>query len=166
MDSVNLTRCNLTYKGNGADIVDLPRERVTFDDGSTAIFSFWKPDADELAQLVAGGTVRLGVWTEPIPPVSVGVEPVDPFLLLAEAETPAPAAGFAIVVQGREFTLDPSTPPLDATDLLRVALDAAHVAWVGEWEIRDNEGRILEPDTRVGGLPQPFYVDPRPGAGG
>lgn len=41
-------------------------------------YSFWKPDAEELALLNAGHSIALGVWAEQHPVVSVGIskEPV------------------------------------------------------------------------------------------
>jgi hypothetical protein len=37
----------------------------------------WKPSPEELAILNAGGHVEVGVWTEPIPPLSVNAIAAD-----------------------------------------------------------------------------------------
>lgn len=44
-------------------------------DGRPAIVSFWKPTAEELAMLNAGGSVALWVLGHTMPPVSMEVEP-------------------------------------------------------------------------------------------
>lgn len=41
----------------------------------TAIDSFWKPDAEELATLVNGGTILLTVYGNQHPVISMGVTP-------------------------------------------------------------------------------------------
>lgn len=43
--------------------------------GVPAVASYWKPSADELAQLNAGGSVALWVLGPTTPPVAVEVEP-------------------------------------------------------------------------------------------
>jgi hypothetical protein len=52
----------------------LPITRMEVD-GKPMIGSFWKPTAEELADLVAGGSVALWVIGATMPPVSLGVEP-------------------------------------------------------------------------------------------
>lgn len=44
-------------------------------EGSPAVVSFWKPDAEELAALNAGASVALWVIGQTMPPVSLSVEP-------------------------------------------------------------------------------------------
>ncbi len=44
-------------------------------EGVPHVISFWRPDADELARLNAGGTVALWITGRTMPPVSVAVEP-------------------------------------------------------------------------------------------
>ena len=44
-------------------------------DGVPHVVSFWRPDADDLAKLNAGGTVALWIVGRTMPPASVGVEP-------------------------------------------------------------------------------------------
>lgn len=43
-------------------------------EGKPAVVSYWKPTAEELAELVAGGAVVLWVIGATMPPVSLGVE--------------------------------------------------------------------------------------------
>lgn len=58
---------NFTYQGYG-DIGDLPGFR-----GEGAFSSNWRPTPDEIEQLLAGGTIELRIFTEPIPPVALNV---------------------------------------------------------------------------------------------
>ena len=51
----------------------LPVTRTQID-GLAAVVSFWRPTAEELAALNAGGAVQLCVLGQTMPPVSVGVE--------------------------------------------------------------------------------------------
>lgn len=44
-------------------------------DGIPRVVSFWRPDADELAALNAGGTVALWIVGRTMPPASLSVEP-------------------------------------------------------------------------------------------
>jgi len=44
-------------------------------EGKPAMVSFWRPDAEELAALNAGGTVALWVYGTTHPVVAVGVDP-------------------------------------------------------------------------------------------
>lgn len=68
MDPIKRDSHDLTYAGPTPDIGDLSCERR---DG--AIYSHWRPSAEELEELKAGGVIELGIFTEPIPPVSIGV---------------------------------------------------------------------------------------------
>jgi hypothetical protein len=43
--------------------------------GLPTVVSFWKPTADELLLLCAGGSVALSIIGESMPPVSLSVEP-------------------------------------------------------------------------------------------
>lgn len=72
MNPVNNSLCNFTYLGPTEDIMDLPCRRETVSN-INAVFSFWKPTPAELEYLSKGGTVRLGIYNEPIPPVSLDV---------------------------------------------------------------------------------------------
>nr|WP_297388221.1 hypothetical protein [uncultured Roseateles sp.] len=55
------------------DCTAAPITRVT-QDGRNEVWTFWKPDADELVALNAGKCVVLGVWGRTMPPVFVAVE--------------------------------------------------------------------------------------------
>ena len=68
MNPVERSHHNFTYKGNGAEIGDLSCFK-----GEGSASSHWKPTMEELAVLEAGGDVELRIFTEPIPPVDVGV---------------------------------------------------------------------------------------------
>ena len=74
MDPVKRSDHNFVYTGPTPDIGDLSVQREP-----GVAYSHWKPTPEELATLNAGGEVRLGVFQEPMPPVSLGV---------AEAEEP------------------------------------------------------------------------------
>jgi hypothetical protein len=52
----------------------LPITRTEID-GMPAVVSYWKPTAEELAALAAGGSVALWVIGTTMPPVSLVVEP-------------------------------------------------------------------------------------------
>lgn len=52
----------------------LPITRVTYD-GIDAVVSYWKPTAEELAVLNAGGSVELSVIGSTMPPVALMVAP-------------------------------------------------------------------------------------------
>ena len=52
----------------------LPITRTEWD-GMPAVVSFWKPSAEELALLNAGGSVSLWLIGQTMPPAALGVEP-------------------------------------------------------------------------------------------
>lgn len=52
----------------------LPVTRTEWD-GAPAVVSFWKPTAEELAMLNAGGAVQLWIVGHTMPPVALAVEP-------------------------------------------------------------------------------------------
>lgn len=61
--------CNMVYHGNGADIGDLPCERRQ----PGEIHAYYEPGPHEAHMLPAGWVVDLGIYAEPIPPVSVAI---------------------------------------------------------------------------------------------
>lgn len=69
MEPVKRSTHNFTYLGPRPDIGDLSCERR---DGG--VFSHWRPSKADLQVLAAGGVVELGLYVEPIPPVSLGVK--------------------------------------------------------------------------------------------
>lgn len=68
MKPIDTPECNFTYLGPTPDIGDLRVKRA-----DREVTSYWKPSGDEIAYLVAGGLVKLGILIEPIPPVSLNV---------------------------------------------------------------------------------------------
>lgn len=48
---------------------------VVLDDGRPAVMTFWRPSADELVTLNAGGLVALAIIGKTMPPASIQVEP-------------------------------------------------------------------------------------------
>lgn len=73
MDPVETSGTNLTYRGNGDDVGDLPCVRLE----PGVIASFWRPTPEELEELNRGGVFRVTVMTEPIPPFAVEVLPLE-----------------------------------------------------------------------------------------
>lgn len=73
MDPVKRSDHNFNYLGPTDEIGDLSVRRT-----SKGAFSHWRPTEAELAILNQGGVVELGVYQAPMPPVSVGVVPVEP----------------------------------------------------------------------------------------
>jgi len=77
MDIINHPACTRVLSappGTEDSVGALPVAQLSTNLG-VALFSFWKPDAGELAALNAGSCVALGVYTRPEnhPVVSVGV---------------------------------------------------------------------------------------------
>lgn len=171
MNPVDHPNCNFTFTGPTDEIGDLRCEIVATDRDDDAegaayvshVVSYWQPTVDELAELNAGGYVRLGVWALPIPPLSVMVEPADETAAAPAITAPAPVTTLDLVVKGHEIHAEPSTMPVDATDLLNLALDLAGVSRYGDWELRDADGVRFEPNDVIAERPQPFYIDPTPG---
>lgn len=88
MYPVKVNACNFTYMGPTPDVGDLPCQRA-----EGVVYSFWRPDPAELALLVAGGRVQLGISQEPIPPVSLTIRPnLGPWAAAVEDEIPRRAA--------------------------------------------------------------------------
>lgn len=71
MEPIKPPEHNFTYYGPpGTDVLPLD---VSRDTDERSITSAWKPSPEELAQLNAGGSVRLIVWMMPPPPVMIDV---------------------------------------------------------------------------------------------
>lgn len=70
---------NLVMKApeGATNVDDLPVTIAKLSDGSQAIVSFWKPDAEELAALNAGKPVMLYILSPQHPVVSLGVEAIE-----------------------------------------------------------------------------------------
>ncbi len=69
MEPVKRSTHNLVYRGPTPDVGDLSCERR---DGG--IYSHWRPSKADLDILAQGGVVNLGLFAEPIPPISMGVK--------------------------------------------------------------------------------------------
>lgn len=57
----------------GSDILPLPSWRETNEHGVTAVFSVWQPTELERKWLANGGNVLVGVFQDPLPPISLGI---------------------------------------------------------------------------------------------
>lgn len=73
MEPVARVDHNCVYEGPVPEVGDLSCYREPGE-----VWSHWKPDANELALLNAGGHVALGLFHEPIPPVAIEVVPAAP----------------------------------------------------------------------------------------
>jgi hypothetical protein len=67
MQPVKHAGSNVVYRGNGDNIGDLWVQRI--EPGRIEIL--YEPTDDERQMLADGGRVVLGIWNEPMPPVSV-----------------------------------------------------------------------------------------------
>lgn len=74
MDPVDHSSHNFTFTGPEPGIGDLRVHRGKDSVGRPIVVSHWKPNDLELQALIAGGSVRLSVYGEVIPPLAVGVE--------------------------------------------------------------------------------------------
>lgn len=72
MEPVETAKSNLTYDGDGDQVGDLPCERTTVD-GLTVIYAVYELDDDDRRMIAAGANIKLGIWAEPISPVSLMV---------------------------------------------------------------------------------------------
>lgn len=62
----------------GTDVGDLHCDLEPYVEGEgqyVVNHSGWRPDEDQVAQLEAGAHVRVSLWTHPIPPMAVSIEP-------------------------------------------------------------------------------------------
>jgi hypothetical protein len=73
MEPVKRSTHNHVYLGPTPDIGDLSCERR---DGG--VYSHWRPSQADLDVLNAGGVIELGLFHEPIPPISLGVKLPEP----------------------------------------------------------------------------------------
>jgi hypothetical protein len=65
---------NFIFRGPVPEICDLNVFQGNDALGRPIIISHWKPDEHELQALIAGGSVRLTLYSDRMPPISVGVE--------------------------------------------------------------------------------------------
>lgn len=73
MRPIRTPQSNFTYLGPRPDIGDLPCERVTYEDGEHVVYAVYELSNEDRAAIADGANVKLGIWTEPIPPVSMHV---------------------------------------------------------------------------------------------
>lgn len=86
MDPVRTRRTKGTYRGPVEGVGDLPFWRVQNELGGTTVYSVWRPSNEERAAICDGADVLLGIWSEPIPPVSLSVIGPDEAADVAELE--------------------------------------------------------------------------------
>lgn len=60
---------NLVYTGPSPEVGDLPCQRVA----QGVIRSVWELTPDERVAVAEGADIALVIWSEPIPPVALGV---------------------------------------------------------------------------------------------
>lgn len=79
MEWITTDKTNTTYRGGG-NVGDLPCERAVVNIGTEeepehalAVFSVWEPTDLERERIAAGANCKLGILTEPIPPVMLDV---------------------------------------------------------------------------------------------
>lgn len=78
MRPVKTKRSNLVYRGDGADVIDLPCERARLEggsvDGAGVIYSVWELADEEREHVARGGNLKVGIlFMEPIPPISLEI---------------------------------------------------------------------------------------------
>lgn len=97
MRPIRTADCNFTFTGPRPHVADLPCERV--DDG---VFATFELTDEERELILQGGTIRLGLHTEVIPPVSFEVT-----LAVPEWQDKDLRCGncFAVYVEGRGLKL-------------------------------------------------------------
>ena len=74
MRPVKHAEADVCYRGPSADIGDLWCQRQ-IQDGISFIEVVYELDDDERKMVAESGKIRLGIHTEPIPPVSMAVTP-------------------------------------------------------------------------------------------
>jgi hypothetical protein len=74
MKPVRTERSNFTYRGPSPEVGDLPCRRE-----GGVVYSTWELSSDERIAIAEGANIELGIFHEPIPPVSLAIDqtPVD-----------------------------------------------------------------------------------------
>ncbi|HUR86033.1 MAG TPA: hypothetical protein VMY78_11865 [Solirubrobacteraceae bacterium] len=67
--------CNFVYRGPTADIGDLHVRRAPHESGGNVVEVVYELDDGDRRLIAEGGRIRLGIFNEPIPPVSMAVIP-------------------------------------------------------------------------------------------
>ncbi len=52
--------------------------RIKYEDGTPAVWSFWKPTEQEIQAIAGGAVIRLSAIGQTHPPVHIGVDGVEP----------------------------------------------------------------------------------------
>lgn len=74
-------------------VAPLPSWRETNEHGVTAVFSVWEPTDQEREWIARGSNILVGVFSDPTPPVSLGIVIGSDFERIEEPDTivvPAP----------------------------------------------------------------------------
>ena len=66
---IRTERSNFTYLGPSPEVGDLPCRR---EDG--VVYSTWELTHEERIAIGEGANIELGIWHEPIPPVSLAID--------------------------------------------------------------------------------------------
>lgn len=69
MKPIKTERSNFTYKGPTPNIADLPCRRE-----NGVIFSTWELSHEERIAIAEGANIELGIYGEPINPVSIAID--------------------------------------------------------------------------------------------
>lgn len=69
MKPIRTTNSNFTYRGPTPQIADLPCQRTV----GGEVYSVWELSDTERIMIANGAQIRLGIFVEPIPPVSMSI---------------------------------------------------------------------------------------------
>lgn len=69
MQPVKTKRSNFVYKGSTPNILDLPCRREY-----GVVYSTWELSHEERIAIAEGANIELGIYYEPIPPVSLAID--------------------------------------------------------------------------------------------
>lgn len=103
MHPIRTPASNFTYLGPAPHIGDLPCQRAPDGRGGTVVLSTWELTPDEREAIARGANIEVGIYAEPIPPISVAIaQPTQDDAAVARErrwkeetrpETPAPDDG-------------------------------------------------------------------------
>jgi hypothetical protein len=151
MEPTNNSWCNFVYRGPRQNIGDLPCRRET-EHGMRVVRAYFKPSSDELKELIAGGSLCLSIYTEPIPPVSLGVvfTPED-YKTAAPATLPLPEPSLLDLLATDHELLEEVLARLDR---LQASLESHKPSSRGETALDALKALLASPEMR-----QPFGGD-------
>jgi hypothetical protein len=69
---IRTTESNFTFLGPSSNVADLPGQR----EAGRRFYSVWKLSDEEREAIAKGGNLELGIYCDPIPPVSIVVTDV------------------------------------------------------------------------------------------